>query len=77
MIDTAVVEVVAVLVVDTEVGIEVDTVAAEADCSMLAVVLEKEHIVVVLEGEHIVVVMVHMYFLVADMVVDKLVVLLD
>ena len=68
MIDTAVVELVAVLVVDTEVGIEVDTVAAEADCSMLAVVLEEEHIVVV---------MVHMYFLVADMVVDNLVVLLD
>lgn len=68
MIDTAVVELVAVLVVDTEVGIEVDTVAAEADCSMLAIVLE---------GEHIAVVMVHMYFLVADMVVDKLVVLLD
>ena len=68
MIDTAVVELVAVLVVDTEVGIEVDTVAAEADCSMLAVVLEREHIAVV---------MVHMYFLVADMVVDKLVVLLD
>ena len=75
MIDTAVVELVAVLMVDTVVGIEVDT--AEADCSMLSVVLEEEHIAVVLEGEHIAVVMVHMYFLVADMVVDKLVVLLD
>ena len=68
MIDTAVVELVAVLVVDIEVDTAVDTVAAEADCSMLAVVLEREHIAVV---------MVHMYFLVADMVVDKLVVLLD
>ena len=76
MIDTAVVESVVVLivelvvelVVDTEVDIEVDIVAAEVDCSMLEIVLEEERIVVVV---------VHMYFLVADMVVDKLVALLD
>lgn len=76
MIDTAVVELVVVLVavlvvvlvVDTEVGIEVDIVAAEVDCSMLEIVLEEERIVVVV---------VHMYFSVADMVADKLVVLLD
>ena len=68
MIDTAVVELVVVLVVDTEVGIEVDIVAAEVDCSMLEIVLEEERIVVVV---------VHMYFLVAGMVVDKLVVWLD
>ena len=68
VIDTAVVELVVVLVVDTEVGIEVDIVAAEVDCSMLEIVLEEERIVVVV---------VHMYFLVAGMVVDKLVVWLD
>ena len=72
MIDTAVVELVVVLVVelvvDTEVGIEVDIVAAEVDCSMLEIVLEEERIVVVV---------VHMCFLVADTVVDKLVVWLD
>ena len=68
MIDTAVVELVVVLVVDTEVGIEVDIVAVEVDCSMLEIVLEEERIVVVV---------VHMYFSVADMVADKLVVLLD
>ena len=64
MIDTAV----AVLVADIEVGIEVDIVVAEVDCSMLEIVLEEERIVVVV---------VHMYFLVAGMVVDKLVVWLD
>lgn len=68
MIDTAVVELVVVVVVDTEVGIEVDIVAAEVDCSMLEIVWEEERIVVVV---------VHMCFLVADTVVDKLVVLLD
>ena len=68
VIDTAVVELVVVLVVDTEVGIEVDIVAAEVDCSMLEIVLEEERIVVVV---------VHMCFLVADTVVDKLVVWLD
>ena len=55
---------VAVLVAD----IEVDIVVAEVDCSMLEIVLEEERIVVVV---------VHMYFLVAGMVVDKLVVWLD
>ena len=64
MIDTAV----AVLVADIEVGIEVDIVVAEVDCSMLEIVLEEERIVVVV---------VHMCFLIADTVVDKLVVLLD
>ena len=47
MIDTAVVELVVVVVVDTEVGIEVDIVAAEVDCSMLEIVWEEERIVVV------------------------------
>ena len=71
MIDTAVVELVVVLVVDTEVGIEVDIVAAEVDCSKLELVLEEEHTVAAVE---------HMYFFVADMlvgtVVDMLVTLL-